>query len=117
MLWFLTFSYPFHTEGRGEIVSKEDYKFLHNLSLRDARKHLPHLRTLAKREHPGLPTSGLIITINYTKTPAIFGLKVLRTYTQEVERFFVLLVSSAVLTGICRRLRTPLACSKRAMTR
>jgi hypothetical protein len=73
------------TEGRGETVPDEDFKFLHNLSMRDARKHLPHLRALAQREHPGVPTGEFVITIDYTRLPPVFGLRPLQTYQQEVR--------------------------------
>ncbi|KAI0088570.1 hypothetical protein BDY19DRAFT_172115 [Irpex rosettiformis] len=67
-------------EGRSAAISKKDAKFFHDLAMRDARKHLPRLRGLAKKEHSGLTHQDVIIKINYTVHPPMYGLAPLTGY-------------------------------------
>lgn len=69
------------TEGRPESISKRDAAFFHHLSIRDARRHLPRLRSLGKEKFPGTPFHGLVVCIDYTECPAVFSVKRLEGYS------------------------------------
>jgi len=62
-------------EGKLDPVSKQDTAFFHHLSSRDARRHLPQLRSLAARDFENLQLSDLIICIDYTQVPETYSLK------------------------------------------
>lgn len=68
------------TEGKSEAISKKDAKFFHDLTLRDAIKHLPHLRGLAKKEYPNLTYHDVVIKIDYTANPPTYKLTPLTEY-------------------------------------
>ena len=54
--------------------------------MRDARRHLPHLRKLAERDHSNLKYEQLVVAINYTKVPPVYSLKPLKKYKTGVRR-------------------------------
>ncbi|PSS34075.1 hypothetical protein PHLCEN_2v1869 [Hermanssonia centrifuga] len=68
-------------EGKSDDILKKDVQFFHDLSLRDARKHLPRLRALAKKHYPEVPYWSLIVCIDYNMLPPIFSVKHLDEYT------------------------------------
>lgn len=53
--------------------------------MRDARRHLPHLRKLAERDHSNLKHEELVVAINYTKVPPVYSLKPLKKYKTGVR--------------------------------
>ena len=68
-------SYPRSAEGKKQTMSKGDRAFLHHLSIRDARRHLPHLRSTAAREYPNTPIQGLVICIDYGAIPEKYSVR------------------------------------------
>ncbi|OBZ69930.1 hypothetical protein A0H81_10589 [Grifola frondosa] len=63
------------TEGRNAPISKRDNAFFCQLSLYDARAHLPQLRMLARSEFADDPLSNLIICVDYSDRSARCTLK------------------------------------------
>ncbi|KAK0193942.1 hypothetical protein F5146DRAFT_998440 [Armillaria mellea] len=64
-------------EGKLQSITKSD-------AARDAGHHLPYLHRLACKEHPAIKDSGFIIYIDYTVLPAMFSLKLLSDYEQNI---------------------------------
>lgn len=69
------------SEGKAESISKRDAAFFHDLTMRDARKHLPLLRSLGKRKFPDTPLTRLVVCIDYNVVPIVFDVKRLDGYT------------------------------------
>jgi len=63
------------------MIAKKDGQFFHDLTIRDARKHLPTLRDIAKKEHPTLAPTDLVIRVDYVQLPPVFRLAALDTYS------------------------------------
>ncbi|KAJ7160279.1 hypothetical protein C8R46DRAFT_1001507 [Mycena filopes] len=59
-------------EGKSQAISKADIAFLHVLTARDARHHLPLLRRLARTQYPALRSGELVIRIDYTVVPPAY---------------------------------------------
>jgi hypothetical protein len=79
-LWPILCSFA---EGKKNTISKADKAFLHHLSIRDARRHLPHLRSLAAREYPDTLVQGLVIGIDYRVTPEKYSVQSIVGYSPE----------------------------------
>ncbi|KIM77726.1 hypothetical protein PILCRDRAFT_11814 [Piloderma croceum F 1598] len=62
-------------EGKKNTISKADKAFFHHLSIRDARRHLPHLRSLAAHEYPDALVQGLVIGIDYRVMPEKYSVQ------------------------------------------
>jgi hypothetical protein len=62
-------------EGKKNTISKADKAFLHHLSIRDARRHLPHLQSLAAHEYPDTLVQGLVISIDYRVMPEKYSVQ------------------------------------------
>ncbi|KAF8887152.1 hypothetical protein BD779DRAFT_1528356 [Infundibulicybe gibba] len=68
--------------GKTAVNSKSDASFFHHLATRDARRHLPHLRRLAKQDWPGTTDTGLVVCIDYTIAPEKYSLLPLAEYVR-----------------------------------
>lgn len=67
-------------EGKSDPIPKRDIAFFHQLSMHDARTHLPRLRRRAAAEFSTVPRHRLVICIDYTVQPAVYSLRPLDTY-------------------------------------
>jgi hypothetical protein len=68
-------SYVLSTEAKKQTTSKADKAFFHQLSIRDAQRHLPRLRSLAALNYPDTLAQGLVIGIDYRVTPEKYSVK------------------------------------------
>ena len=68
-------------EGKSESISKKDARFFHDLTVRDARKRLPHLRGLLKKEYPTLSYHDVVIKVDYYVNPPTYKITPLAGYT------------------------------------
>lgn len=64
-----------HVERKNETITRLDNKFHHEIAIRDARSHLPLIRTLAARDYPNLPLNRLIICTDYTCWPQRYSVR------------------------------------------
>ncbi|ESK96974.1 hypothetical protein Moror_6552 [Moniliophthora roreri MCA 2997] len=67
-------------EGKHQAISKGDAAFFHDLAIRDARHHLPHLQRMARTEYPNVKLHELIVNIDYCKIPPQYSLSLLSDY-------------------------------------
>jgi hypothetical protein len=63
------------TDGKKQTTPKADKAFVHHLSIQDARRHLPQLRSIAAREFPNTPVQGLVICIDYRVIPENYSVR------------------------------------------
>ncbi|EEB91557.1 hypothetical protein MPER_10063, partial [Moniliophthora perniciosa FA553] len=54
-------------EGKHQAISRSDAAFFHDLAIRDARHHLPHLQRMAKNEYPNVKLHDLSLLSDYEK--------------------------------------------------
>ncbi|KAF7969363.1 hypothetical protein HWV62_27486 [Athelia sp. TMB] len=67
-------------EGKKHNISKVEKAFIHNLSIRDARKHLECIREKAEIKSPGIPDEGIVICIDYTTQPESYDVELLESF-------------------------------------
>ncbi|KAJ6614791.1 hypothetical protein B0H10DRAFT_2043399 [Mycena sp. CBHHK59/15] len=70
-------------EGKSESISKSDVAFFRHLAARDAQHHLPHLRRLARTQHPALRPCELVIRIDYTAVPPAYAVFPLADFERQ----------------------------------
>ena len=72
-------------EGRTKDLPKREHRFLSDLCVNDARKHVDELRRKADLNYPGVPLHEFIVWIDQTVMPPTYNLASLRSDI-DVER-------------------------------
>lgn len=72
-------------EEKSAGTRKQDRLFHHHLVIRDARRHLAHLRKKATSELPEMPLYKVAIRINYTKLPETYDVKPIQSIKQNIH--------------------------------
>ncbi|TFK60784.1 hypothetical protein BDN72DRAFT_965518 [Pluteus cervinus] len=51
------------------LITPRDWEYIQNLNICEARRHMPHLKRLAAKDHPSTPLDDLTIVVDYNTVP------------------------------------------------